>query len=232
MTTAVLAGTCAWLLVSAPARRRVRRVWTPAPPSGRRPTPDLLAGALAPVAGLLIVGWPWGPVAGLAAAPIVRELVRSMETSGSRRRAERIRRQLPAALDLIAAALAAGRPPATALTVVAEAVEQPLASDLGAVAGRLVVAGDVRAALVDVPNSLTVLGRALRRAEESGAPVAAVVSAAADDVRRDARAARREAARRVGVRTAAPLGLCFLPAFLVVGIVPTVIALARDVVLS
>lgn len=232
MTTAVLTATCVWLLVRPPAHRRVRRLWARVTPPRRRLAPDLLAAGLAPIAGLLVVGWPWGALAGLVAAPIVRELVRTMETSGARRRAERIRRQLPTALDLIAAALAAGRPPATALAVVADAVEQPLASDLAAIADRLVVAGDVRAALVEVPDSLTVLGRALRRAEESGAPVASVVSAAADDARRDARAARREAARRVGVRTAAPLGLCFLPAFLLVGIVPTVIALARDVVLS
>ena len=30
-------------------------------------------------------------------------------------------------------------------------------------------------------------------------------------------------ARSLGVRTAAPLGLCFMPAFIVLGVVPTVI---------
>jgi pilus assembly protein TadC len=67
------------------------------------------------------------------------------------------------------------------------------------------------------------LGRAFRRAAASGMPVARVVASVADELRRDRRAARRERSRGVGVRTAAPLGACFLPAFFLVGIVPTII---------
>ena len=67
------------------------------------------------------------------------------------------------------------------------------------------------------------LGRAFRRAATSGMPVARVVASVADEMRRERRAARRERSRRVGVRTAAPLGACFLPAFFLVGIVPTII---------
>ncbi|CKN25284.1 alanine rich membrane protein [Mycobacterium tuberculosis] len=37
------------------------------------------------------------------------------------------------------------------------------------------------------------------------------------------------AAERAGVLIAGPLGLCFLPAFLCVGIVPLVVGLAGDV---
>jgi len=226
----LLAGCACWLLVPPTALGRVRRLWGgDGPPGARRPATDLIAAALAPVAGLLLVGWPWGAIVGLAAAPFVHHVVRRMESAGDRRRAEQVRRQLPAALDLVAAALTGGRAPASALTVVAQAVDEPIAAELAVVADRLVVSGDVRSALVDAPESLGILARALVRAEESGAPVAVVVAAAADDVRRDARADRREAARRVGVRTAAPLGLCFLPAFLLVGIVPTVIAVAGTI---
>jgi hypothetical protein len=35
--------------------------------------------------------------------------------------------------------------------------------------------------------------------------------------------ALQKRARTVGVRAAGPLGLCFLPAFMLVGIVPTVV---------
>jgi hypothetical protein len=38
--------------------------------------------------------------------------------------------------------------------------------------------------------------------------------------------AATEAARSAGVRAVAPLGLCFLPAFVLVGVVPTVVGLA------
>jgi len=224
---ALLAGGACWLLVVPTAAARSQRLWADGPAgAARRPGPDVVAAALTPVAGLLLVGWPWGVVAGLAGVPFVRHAVRRMESAGDRRRAEQMRRQLPAALDLIAAALTGGRPPASALTAVAHAVDEPIAAELATVADRLVVSGDMRSALVDAPDSLGILARALIRAEESGAPVAMVVATAADDVRRDARADRREAARRVAVRTAAPLGLCFLPAFFLVGIVPTVLAIA------
>ncbi|MGQ2913044.1 MAG: type II secretion system F family protein, partial [Aeromicrobium sp.] len=53
-----------------------------------------------------------------------------------------------------------------------------------------------------------------------------VLAAAAADLRRDRASQARERARAVGVRTAAPLGLCFLPAFFLVGIVPTLIGVA------
>ena len=179
-----------------------------------------------PVALLVLVGRPWAALAGVVLAPVVGAAVRRLETADERARALVVRRQLPEALDLVSAVLAAGRPPAAALALVADVTAPPLALDLRAVADRLAVSGEVRAALVELPDSLAVLGRALGRAEDTGAPVAGVVASAADDTRRDARAARREAGRRVGVRTAAPLGLCFLPAFLLVGIVPTVVALA------
>ena len=49
-------------------------------------------------------------------------------------------------------------------------------------------------------------------------------SGAADELREQRRASARERARSVGVKTAAPLGLCFLPAFVLIGIVPTIIS--------
>jgi hypothetical protein len=45
------------------------------------------------------------------------------------------------------------------------------------------------------------------------------------DARESARWAAEARARSVGARAAAPLGLCFLPAFVLVGIVPLVAAL-------
>jgi hypothetical protein len=42
-------------------------------------------------------------------------------------------------------------------------------------------------------------------------------------VRRRRRARADAIARGVGVRAAAPLGACFLPAFLLIGVVPTIV---------
>jgi hypothetical protein len=66
----------------------------------------------------------------------------------------------------------------------------------------------------------------LSRAAEGGAPVAAAVSRLAADARADARARGEQAARRVGVLAVAPLGLCFLPAFVLLGVVPVIAGLA------
>ena len=69
------------------------------------------------------------------------------------------------------------------------------------------------------------LGRALARAQASGAPVVASIERLADDLARAGRAETEERARAVGVKAALPLGLCLLPAFVLVGIVPLVVAL-------
>ena len=61
---------------------------------------------------------------------------------------------------------------------------------------------------------------------DGGAPVAAAVSRLAAEVRAEGRGAAEQAARRVGVLAVAPLGLSFLPAFVLLGVVPVVVGLA------
>ena len=68
-------------------------------------------------------------------------------------------------------------------------------------------------------------GRVLDLARRAGAPAGALLQAAADERRRDVRAAARVAAERLGVTLMLPLGACVLPAFVVVAVVPLVIAL-------
>ncbi|MGA9716402.1 MAG: type II secretion system F family protein [Aeromicrobium sp.] len=181
------------------------------------------------MAAVLLLGWPVGLVIGALAAPAVHSAAGRLESASTRRREAMARRQLPGALDLVTAALEAGRPPGSALALAAEVTPDPLGPDLSAVAHRMVVAGDLEAAVSDVDGPLLPLARALRRADQSGVPVADVIAAVALDTRREQHAAHRERARRVGVRTAAPLGLCFMPAFLLIGIVPTIIAVASNI---
>ena len=68
------------------------------------------------------------------------------------------------------------------------------------------------------------LGRALARSESSGSSVADTVARLSEDLGRDQRAEVKDLARSVGVKAALPLGVCLLPAFLLVGIVPVVVA--------
>lgn len=138
--------------------------------------------------------------------------------------------RVAALLDLIAAALDVGLAPVAALAAVAVGVPEPDRSRLRRALAMVDIGGDAAAVwriLADDPV-LGPLAHALERSERSGAPIAAAVRGLADDARRERRAARLAEARRVSVRTAVPLGACFLPAFFLIAIVPTVIALVRS----
>ncbi|KQX73887.1 type II secretion system F family protein [Aeromicrobium sp. Root472D3] len=227
MIAALLAAAAAWCVVPGSPRTRARRVLLPgSAPGGRRADPALVAALLAPVAGMVLLGPVVGLVVGGLVAPVVHRGVGRLESSASRRRSARVAADLPGALDLVVAALVVGRPPETAFALAADATDGPVGDDLALVAGRLAVAVDpdtVWLGVADDPG-LAAVGRAFRRATASGMPVADVVRGVADELRRERVARLREHGQRVGVRTAAPLGLCFLPAFFLVGIVPTVVA--------
>jgi Flp pilus assembly protein TadB len=229
MIPAALAGLAVWCFVPASTAARQRALF-----GGReapsRVDPALVAALLTPVAAFVVLGLPLGPLIGVGLAPVVHRSMSRLETAAARRRSARIAAQLPTALDLMVAALEVGRPPVTAFELAAEATAEPLGTELGLVAGRLAIAGDSEAVwrTLAVDQSLAPVGRAFRRAATSGMPVAHVVSGVADDLRRERRAERRERSRKVAVRTAAPLGACFLPAFFLIGIVPTVIATFRS----
>jgi pilus assembly protein TadC len=226
---AVLAGLAVWCLVPAPTTTRQRAVFGERD-DPRRVAPALVAALLTPIAATLLLDLPLGPLIGLGLAPVVHRSMSRLESAAARRRSSRIAAQLPTALDLMVAALEVGRPPVTAFELAADATADPLGSELGLVAGRLAIAGDSDAVwrTLAVDRSLAPVGRAFRRAAASGMPVAHVVSGVADELRRERRAARRERSRKVAVRTAAPLGACFLPAFFLIGIVPTIIATFRS----
>ncbi|NEB77008.1 hypothetical protein G3I40_17540, partial [Streptomyces sp. SID14478] len=73
------------------------------------------------------------------------------------------------------------------------------------------------------------LVRLLERAGESGAPAAAPVARFAAECRAERGRRATAVARRAAVVITAPVGLCFLPAFLVIGVLPVVIGLAGGV---
>jgi len=73
------------------------------------------------------------------------------------------------------------------------------------------------------------LMRLARRSAASGTALAQGVTELAEQARHDAVHAASAAAGRASVLIAGPLGLCFLPAFVCLGIVPVVVGLAADV---
>jgi len=224
MLVAVAAGVSVWLAIPPRADRRARNLFAP---RSREPSFDPVLGVtvLVPLAAVVVLGPVMGLLVALVATPAARSVVGGMETAASRRLAAALADQLPTALDLMVATLDAGRPPAAAFAMVSDVTPAPLGDELAKIGSRLAVGGDPVAVWEHLADDAVLgpLGRAFRRASMSGMPVARVVASVADELRRDRRATRRERSRRVGVRTAAPLGACFLPAFFLVGIVPTII---------
>ncbi|WP_227999354.1 type II secretion system F family protein [Nocardia australiensis] len=140
--------------------------------------------------------------------------------------------------DLLAACLRAGLPMAGAARAVAPGAPRGLGDSLRHAADLLALGADATTAweraahdAVGKPGAEEVesLARMARRSARSGASLAVAVGELAEQHRgavEDVAAARAE---RAGVLISGPLGLCFLPAFICLGIVPVVIGLAGRV---
>ncbi|MFJ2019655.1 MULTISPECIES: type II secretion system F family protein [Streptomyces] len=188
-----------------------------------------------PVAGAVCAGWVLiGGLAGPGAGLVV-----GLATAHRRARRERARpaeeydpavvaRQLPLAADLLAACIAAGASPVSAAQAVGEALEGPVGERLARGAAEMRLGGEPADAwrrLALLPGAGP-LARLLERAGDSGAPAAAPVGRLAVAARAERIRAATARARRAGVMVTAPVGLCFLPAFIAVGVLPVVIGLA------
>jgi tight adherence protein C len=133
----------------------------------------------------------------------------------------------PAVLDLLGAALLAGLNPHKAVLRVAERAPDVLHEDLGLAAAVLHLGGTPAAALREAADrsgldELRAAAAALEAAERWGAPPAEALAARAEALRTRARLQAEAAAGQAAVRLAFPLVLCFLPAFILLTVVPTV----------
>jgi pilus assembly protein TadC len=125
--------------------------------------------------------------------------------------------------------LQAGTPVGAALTAVADSVPGPLGERLAGVGGLYRLGASPQRAWAGVPPPVDALARTVVRAGESGSSVVPALQRLAADLRTSARSRTEAAVRRAGVWVLAPLGLCFLPAFLCLGVVPLVLGIAADV---
>ncbi|MBW0114940.1 type II secretion system F family protein [Pseudonocardia abyssalis] len=135
---------------------------------------------------------------------------------------------LAAGWELLGVCLRAGLPVASAVAAAAGPLPGPTGVELRRVAGLLELGADPAdawQAAQDVPV-LAVFARAAGRSAGTGAALAQVAVAEAARVRAELVDTAQARAQRAGVLITGPLGLCFLPAFLVLGIAPVVIGLA------
>lgn len=223
MIVAVLAAFATWVLLARVARpTRTARSVAPRQDAGvlRRLRP-LLAG-LCVVGGWTLLGGFVGVAAGVLGAWFAWRALARAETPDQRRRREQLSADLPLGIHLLAATLRSGAAVSVALEVVAAAVRGPVGEEFRLLQARLDLGADPATvwSAVAADGPLVPLGRTMLRAYRSGSSVAGAV----DQLSADLRAARRDAvlarARTVEVKAAAPLGVCLLPAFLLLGVVP------------
>ncbi len=137
-------------------------------------------------------------------------------------------RQLPLAADLLAACISAGAGPREAAEAVGDSLGGPVGERLARAAAELRLGGepaDAWGRFGAIPGAAG-LARCLERAGASGAPAAEPVARLADALRAERAREASARAQRAGVLMVGPVGLCFLPAFLVAGVAPVVIGLA------
>jgi pilus assembly protein TadC len=190
-----------------------------------------LVSALAGLAIALVAGGISGLIVGVLAALALDRGLRSLEPSAVRRERVAIVEALPFAADLLAAVLRSGAPTARAVAQVADAVGGPLGDHLATVARSLRLGAPAEEAwlvLAGVPAAAPLV-RAAVRANESGAALAGACARLAAEQRAGHDTAADAAARQAGVLVVLPLGCCFLPAFVLLGVLPIVLGVLDDV---
>lgn len=233
-----------------PRRRPPRRLaGLPERPAGARPVAGA-AGATRParwsrvridklrcaaaLGGLAVAVWlgGWvGVLAGLAAAVGLDRGLRRLPPAGSQARRLAEAAELPLAADLLAVALRGGAPVDRATAAVADALPGPLGDRLARVGRVLRLGGTPAEAWAELTpvEGADRLVRAAVRSAEHGSALAGALGRLAGDLRADRAVAIEAAARRAGVLIVLPLGLCFLPAFVLAGLVPVIVAILGDV---
>ena len=193
--------------------------------------PSVAAASVGCLVGVL-AGWPAGlPVgAGAAVAALLgtRRVLRGGRASADSGAADQL--GLAATWDLLAACLRAGLPVSTAVRAVAADLPPAARAALRTTADLLALGADPVAAwapALDCPAT-TSLARGARRTARSGTALAEIASAVATSIRDAASDIAESKAQRAGVLITGPLGLCFLPAFICLGIVPVVVGLAAQ----
>ena len=204
-------------------------------PSWAKPLPEamdskkrwLISGALA----ILVVGYGWdlSPFV-VAVVPFVVcggwVALGRLEPSKVRRTRQETLDAVPQALDLLHTCLRAGQPLRTAVVTVARAMGPPISRLFDDVTqAQSVGMSDEQAWLMLVEDpALGVVARDIARSATWGTAITDVLAQHGRDLRRYSARERLKAAKAVGVKSVLPLGLCYLPAFVLMGVVPVIAA--------
>ena len=149
-----------------------------------------------------------------------------VEPQRTRRRRRQLLIDIPHALELLASCLGAGLPLTSATAAVVSVYTGPVREELSTVL-RLIDLGVSEADAWRTLRGHPELGSAavdLARSAQWGTALVNTLNHHAGAARQRRQAALQVAARSVGVRSVLPLMTCFLPAFLLIGVVPAVVS--------
>ncbi len=181
--------------------------------------------------GFVLLGRAWGAGLGLTIGCVCGLWLSGQPSAAERADRRRFDADLPFAVDLMSAALRAGAAPDAAAQVVAEAVGGAVGARLQKVETGLRLGLNSREAWTyfGASDGAARVARAADRSAHSGAAFAGSLSRVAEDLRVDGLHAAEARARAAGVLIVLPLGLCFLPAFVLTGLVPVIVAVVGGV---
>jgi len=181
----------------------------------------------------LVVPGPYAVLGAVLAGVLVWRRSRGWEGRSQRRRRERLAADVLPVVDLLTAAVSAGASPAFALHEVAGLSDGVTADALAHWSRRLRWGSEPTEVWSDMAahEQFGRLGQVLLRSSTSGAPVAEALERLAQDERDRHRGQIEARVRQIEVKASAPLGLCLLPAFVLLGIVPLVAGAVTGIVL-
>lgn len=175
----------------------------------------------------MLVGGPTGIVLAGAILVVGPRLLAGVEPRSVRARRQALESAAPMVADLMAACLSSGASAGAATRTVSQALDGPASDVLAKCVTHIDLGADPTQtwSSMTADTALAPIARAVVRSAQSGAPLADVLVRVADDLRSARKATLETAARSAGIKAVGPLGLCFLPAFMLLGIVPLVASL-------
>jgi pilus assembly protein TadC len=202
--------------------------WAQSRPDAMSPKKRAMASVAAALGAAMVLGnlTPITLGISLLVAGVAWVALGRFEPAGARRTREEKLRELPEALDLLNVCLRAGQPLRIATVTVSSAMGAPISSLLDSVShGISVGMSDERAwgALSSDPV-LGVVAGDIARSATWGTSITDVLSQHSRDLRRAGIQKQVKAAKSAGVKSVLPLGLCYLPAFVLLGVVPVIAA--------
>ena len=232
---AVCAGLAVWMWLPADGVLRLRPAQTWHFPGWARPLPVAMEsrkrwwiGAVVATGVVMYIGslsWLTFVVGPTVMVAVWIGLGRMEPGKVKKRRLEALY-QLPQALDLLQACVRAGQPLRKAVNTVSGVLGPPVSGLFESVTRAISVGmSDTQAwQVLSTDPVIGFVARDIARSADWGTAITDVLAQHSADLRRQGRAQRLASAKAVGTKSVLPLGLCYLPAFLLVGVVPVVAA--------